>query len=109
MSSLRGDLKIFEFYSSKDSYNIITELCLHGKLYTEVIKRGPFNEKYSAYVMYQVFSAIHYCHKKNIIHRDLNLENILIVKKEKTGFQKVKEFILRQLLKKEMAKKGENA
>lgn len=31
------------------------------------------------------------------------------LKREKTGFQKVKEFILRQLLKKEMAKKGENA
>lgn len=31
------------------------------------------------------------------------------LKKEKTGFQRVKEFILRQLLKKEMAKKGENA
>lgn len=31
------------------------------------------------------------------------------LKKEKTGFQKIKEFILRQLLKKEMAKKGENA
>ena len=31
------------------------------------------------------------------------------LKKEKSGFQKVKEFILRQLLKKEMAKKGENA
>ena len=31
------------------------------------------------------------------------------LKKEKTGFQKVKDFILRQLLKKEMAKKGENA
>ena len=31
------------------------------------------------------------------------------LKREKTAFQKVKEFILRQLLKKEMAKKGENA
>ena len=31
------------------------------------------------------------------------------LKKEKTRFQKVKDFILRQLLKKEMAKKGENA
>lgn len=40
----------------------------------------------------------------------LGLGNLLEeLKKEKTGFQKVKEFILRQLLKKEMAKKGENA
>ena len=31
------------------------------------------------------------------------------LKKEKTGIQRVKDFILRQLLKKEMAKKGENA
>ena len=31
------------------------------------------------------------------------------LKKEKTGFMKVKEFIMRQFLKKEMAKKGENA
>ena len=31
------------------------------------------------------------------------------LKKDKTGFQKVKDFIVRQLLKKEMAKKGENA
>lgn len=31
------------------------------------------------------------------------------LKKEKNAFQKFKEFILRQLLKKEMAKKGENA
>ena len=30
-------------------------------------------------------------------------------KKEKTGIQKMKEFMLRQILKKEMAKKGENA
>ena len=40
----------------------------------------------------------------------LGLGNLLEeLKKEKTSFQKVKEFILRQLLKKEMAKKGENA
>ena len=40
----------------------------------------------------------------------LGIGNLLDeLKNEKTGYQKVKEFILRQLLKKEMAKKGENA
>lgn len=40
----------------------------------------------------------------------LGLGNLLDeMKKEKTGIQKMKEFVLRQILKKEMAKKGENA
>lgn len=40
----------------------------------------------------------------------LGLGNLLDeMKKEKTGIQKMKEFVLRQILKQEMAKKGENA
>lgn len=40
----------------------------------------------------------------------LGLGNLLDeMKKEKTGVQKIKEFVLRQILKKEMEKKGENA
>ena len=35
--------------------------------------------------MYQIFSAINYCHNMNIIHRDLKPENILIVSKNKAN------------------------
>ena len=83
-------LKIFEFYSNKDSYSIVTELCSGGELFQEIIDKGPFNEKYAAYVMYQIFSAINYCHNMHIIHRDLKPENILIVKREKNGYPLIK-------------------
>ena len=43
-----------------------------------------------AYVMYQIFSAINYCHNINIIHRDLKPENILIVDRNKNGFPRIK-------------------
>ena len=76
-------LKIFEFYISKHSYFIITEFCSGGELFHEIIDRGPFDEKQSSYIMYQIFSAVNYCHNMNIIHRDLKPENILIVKREK--------------------------
>lgn len=52
------------------------------------------------------------CPNKSLVNAKvwLGFGNLLDeLKKEKNGFQKVKEFILRQLLKKEMAKKGENA
>ena len=78
-------VKIFEFYSNEESYNIIMEYCRGGKLYTELRNYAPFDEKYTAYVMHQIFSAINYCHKMNIIHRDLKPENILIVNKNKNN------------------------
>ena len=76
-------LKIFSFYSLQQNYSIITELCSFGQLYDEINSNGPFNEKKSSYIIYQILSAINYCHKMNIIHRDLKPENILIVKREK--------------------------
>ena len=83
-------LKIFEFYSNKQSYSIVTELCPGGELFQQIIDKGPFNEQYSAYIMYQLFSAVNYCHKMNIIHRDLKPENILIVSKDSNGYPYIK-------------------
>ena len=85
-----GILKIFEFYSNQQSYSIVTELCPGGELFQQIIDKGPFTEKYSAYVMYQIFSAVNYCHKMHIVHRDLKPENILIVNKDKDGFPTIK-------------------
>ena len=76
-------VKIFEFYSNDENYSIIMENCKGGSLFKEIEKNGPFNENYTAYVMYQLFSAIHYYNGLNIIHRDLRPENILIANKNK--------------------------
>ena len=83
-------LKIFEFYSNRKSYSIITELCTGGELFQQIIDKGPFNEKYTAFVMYQLFSAVNYCHKMHIVHRDLKPENILIISKDKDGYPTIK-------------------
>ena len=85
-----GILKIFEFYSSKQNYSIVTELCPGGELFQQIIDKGPFTERYSAYVMYQIFSAVNYCHKMHIVHRDLKPENILIVGKDREGLPTIK-------------------
>ena len=83
-------LKLFEFYSNNENYSIIIELCSGGELYKEIVERGPFDEKYTSYVMYQIFSAVNYCHKMNIIHRDIKPENIMITNREKNGCLQVK-------------------
>ena len=83
-------LKIFEFYSNKESYSIVTELCSGGELFQEIVDKGPFNENYSAYVIFQILSAINYCHNMKIVHRDLKPENILIVDRDKNNYPRIK-------------------
>ena len=99
-------LKIFEFYSSKESYSIVTELCQGGELFQEIIDRGPFNETYAAYVMLQILSAINYCHGMKIVHRDLKPENILIVERDRVVDLELKSpiSVLRKCSKKELCK-----
>ena len=83
-------LKIFEFYSSEKEFSIVTELCPLGELFDQIINKGPFDERHSAYILYQIVSAVNYCHKMHIVHRDLKPENILIVNNDKDEYPFIK-------------------
>ena len=83
-------VKIFEFYSNNEAYSIIMEYCRGGNFISEIKNFAPFDEKYAAYIMYQIFSAINYCHNMNIIHRDLKPENIMIVNKNRYNYPNIK-------------------
>ena len=81
-------VKIFKFYNGEKEYFLIMEYCSGGELFDTMIKI-KLTEIQCAYIMYQILSAINYCHKMKIIHRDLKPENILI-KKDEDGFYRVK-------------------
>ena len=81
-------VKIFEFYNGEKEYYLIMEYCGGGELFDKIVKSN-LTEIQCAYIMYQILSAVNYCHKMKIIHRDLKPENILI-KKDEDGFYRVK-------------------
>ena len=72
-------VKIFEFYNSEDAFYLITEYCSEGELFKIISEKKKLTEIQCAYIIYQVLSAIKYCHKLKIMHRDLKPENILII------------------------------
>ena len=74
-------INIFDIYSNENEFSYITELCNNGDLLQELMNNGAYDEKSASYIMYQIFSAVNYYHKKNIINRRLSLDNILISEK----------------------------
>lgn len=51
---------------------------LHRLIHSQQV---PLTEQMIQFILYQLFSAIHYMHSADIIHRDMKPENILINKK----------------------------
>lgn len=71
-------VKIFEFFLQPNAFYLVTEFCSGGELFNRIVEKGPFSEEFTAFIMYQIFSSVFYCHNMGIIHRDLKPENILI-------------------------------
>ncbi|OMJ82757.1 hypothetical protein SteCoe_16462 [Stentor coeruleus] len=76
-------VKFYETSEDKNAFYIALEYCKGGNLLEKLKILGKFDEKTSAQIMSQIFSAVDYIHKCGVIHRDLKLENILFGKKDK--------------------------
>jgi cyclin-dependent kinase 12/13 len=49
-----------------------------------------FSEGNIVHIMHQILSAVQHCHSRNIVHRDLKLENVLLVNSWADGGRHVK-------------------
>ena len=54
------------------------EIAAGGELYDYLSERKCLEELEARRIFRQIACAVYYCHKNNICHRDLKLENILL-------------------------------
>lgn len=56
----------------------VLELCAGGDLLNYVRKRRKLNENTAKVIFKQILEALDHCHKNNVLHRDIKLDNILL-------------------------------
>eukprot|EP00546_Thalassionema_frauenfeldii_P016428 CAMPEP_0178899678 /NCGR_PEP_ID=MMETSP0786-20121207/3040_1 /TAXON_ID=186022 /ORGANISM="Thalassionema frauenfeldii, Strain CCMP 1798" /LENGTH=322 /DNA_ID=CAMNT_0020570575 /DNA_START=108 /DNA_END=1073 /DNA_ORIENTATION=+ len=67
---------------------VVTELCDGGDLFSAVVsnsekKHKNFSDREAARIIQQLLEGVDHIHSKDVCHRDLKLENILLIKKNK--------------------------
>ena len=70
--------KILEVFEDDKFILIIMEYINGGNLFSLVKKRRKLPEKIAKFLFKQIILGIKHMHSKNIVHRDIKLENILI-------------------------------
>ncbi|XP_021957604.1 mucin-12 isoform X1 [Folsomia candida] len=83
MSSVRHPniIHIYEVFENREKMVLVMEYAAGGELYDYLNERKILQEDEARRIFRQIASAVYYCHKNKICHRDLKLENILLDEK----------------------------
>ncbi|KAF9972017.1 serine/threonine-protein kinase KIN2 [Actinomortierella ambigua] len=87
-------VKLFEVMVLPHHYYMVLEHVDGGQMLDYIISHGKLKEKHARKFARQIASALDYCHRNSIVHRDLKIENILI---SKSGNIKIIDFGLSNL------------
>ena len=71
-------VQYIDFYDYEQWVYIIMEYVPHGELSRYVQDKGPISEEQARIITRQILHALDYLHRRNITHRDIKPDNILI-------------------------------
>jgi len=88
---------LLDVYESERYICLVFELCIGGDIFDWLDKEEHLDEVRACGIILQIAAAVDYLHGRGVVHRDLKLENILIVKtaeaeRRKSVYVKIADF-----------------
>lgn len=76
-------ISIHDFYTTPSFLFAVFEMAPKGELFDQLNSTVTVSEKKARRIMRQLFDGVAYMHSRDIVHRDLKLENILCIDDER--------------------------
>ncbi|XP_056145265.1 serine/threonine-protein kinase SIK1 [Lampris incognitus] len=71
-------IKLYQVMETKDMLYIVTEYAKNGEMFDHLTTNGRMSEDEARKKFWQILTAVDYCHRHHIVHRDLKTENLLL-------------------------------
>lgn len=71
-------IRLYQVMETKNMLYIVSEYASQGEIFDYIARYGKMSERGARQKFWQILSAVEYCHKRGIVHRDLKAENLLM-------------------------------
>lgn len=78
-------IQLYDVYITDDKIYIIMEIMHGGELFDYVVQKGTLTEEEASRIVRKVTSALVYMHSRNVMHRDMKPENLLLAHKPRSS------------------------
>ena len=70
--------RLLEVFENKGNIFCVMEYAKEGDILNLIRNQGPLDEKTARFIIIQVAHGLKHCHSKNVLHRDIKLDNVLL-------------------------------
>ncbi|XP_077578226.1 serine/threonine-protein kinase SIK3 homolog isoform X3 [Stigmatopora nigra] len=71
-------IRLYQVMETERMIYLVTEYASGGEIFDHLVAYGRMAEKDARKKFKQIVAAVHFCHCRNIVHRDLKAENLLL-------------------------------
>ncbi|XP_031635678.1 serine/threonine-protein kinase par-1 isoform X2 [Contarinia nasturtii] len=71
-------IRLYQVMETHSFLYIVSEYASKGEIFDYIARYGKMSERAARQKFWQILSAVEYCHKRGIVHRDLKAENLLL-------------------------------
>eukprot|EP00803_Ostreobium_quekettii_P002495 evm.model.scf_34EXC.1 EVM.evm.TU.scf_34EXC.1 scf_34EXC:10044-17158(+) len=85
-------IQVYDVFVSHQKVFIVTEFVTGGEVLDRLQRLGPYSEKAASVLIRDVIEGVAYLHAHGVVHRDLKLENLLLIDESLESKVKIADF-----------------